>query len=138
MATNNPKKEKKSRQVYDRQFLVAKIAMMRIKGKSTHTILEFLQENIGMSRKIAYEILQDAQNYIMEITDRDTERAFANAIQRLEEIFELGTIKEKLDAQKEINKLMGLYATQKIEVSGAVKIETIKLVEIKKDITENG
>jgi hypothetical protein len=32
-----------------------------------------------------------------------------------------------------MNKLTGLYAAEKIEVSGAVKIETIKLVEIKKD-----
>ena len=34
---------------YDRDFLVAKISMMRIKGKSTQTILEFLMEKIKVN-----------------------------------------------------------------------------------------
>ena len=111
MATRENKKK------YDREYLVAKIAMMRIKGKSTHTILEFLMETIGMSRKIAYEILQAAQNYIMEQTNEDTKIAFAEAIHRLEILYEDGDNKTKLDVLKELNKLRGLYAAQKIDVS---------------------
>lgn len=102
---------------YDREFLVAKIAMMRIKGKSTHTILEFLMEQVKMSRKIAYEVLGDAQKYIMEQTNEDTKIAFADAIQRLEILYEEGSDKVRLDALKEINKLRGLYAAEKIDVS---------------------
>lgn len=109
---------KKTRgKAYDREFLVAKIAMMRIKGKSTHTILEFLMEQVGMSRKIAYEVLQDAQKYIMQQTNEDTKMAFADAIQRLEILYEEGDAKIKLDVIKEMNKLRGLYAAQKIDVS---------------------
>lgn len=102
---------------YDREYLVAKIAMMRIKGKSTHTILEFLMEQVGMSRKIAYEVVGDAQKYIMEQTNEDTKLAFADAISRLEQLYENGTDKIRLDALKEINKLRGLYAADKIDIT---------------------
>ena len=120
---------------YDREFLVTKVAMMRIKGKSTHTLLDFLMVQVGMSRKIAYEVLTDAQNYIMDITDRDVAKAFTNAIQRLEELYENGTNKERLETQKEINKLMGLYASEKVDItSGGNAITEIKLIQvIKKD-----
>lgn len=102
---------------YDREYLVAKIAMMRIKGKSTHTILEFLMDEIGMSRKIAYEILQDAQKYIMEQTNEDTKLAFADAIHRLEQLYESGDNKVRLEVLKEMNKLRGLYAAEKLNIS---------------------
>lgn len=124
---------------YDREFLVTKVAMMRIKGKSTHTLLEFLMDQVGMSRKIAYEVLGDAQKYIMDITDKDIAKAFTNAIQRLEELYENGTTKERLEIQKEINKLMGLYASEKVDItSGGNAITEIKLIQVVKkgDISE--
>lgn len=102
---------------YDREFLVAKVAMMRIKNKSTHTILEFLMEKVGMSRKIAYEVLGDAQKYIMEQTNRDTQVALAEAINRLEGLIENGDNKMVLEAQKELNKLLGLHAASKIDLT---------------------
>ncbi len=133
MARENKKK-------YDREYLVAKIAMMRIRGKSTHTILEFLMETIGMSRKIAYEILQSAQEYIMEQTNEDTKVAFAEAIQRLEILYEDGDNKTKLDVLKELNKLRGLYAAAKVDItSGGEVITEIKLIQIKsKDDLDGG
>ena len=102
---------------YDREYLVAKIAMMRIKGKSTHTILEFLMEQVGMSRKIAYEVLGDAQKYIMEQTNEDTKVAFADAINRLEILYEEGDSKIRLDVIKELNKLRGLYSPDKLDIT---------------------
>lgn len=126
MARENKKK-------YDREYLVAKIAMMRIKGKSTHTILEFLMETIGMSRKIAYEILQAAQTYIMEQTNEDTKVAFAEAIHRLETLYEEGDNKVKLDVLKELSKLRGLYAAAKVDITSAGEaITEIKLIQINK------
>jgi hypothetical protein len=110
-------KKEDVRKKYDREYLVAKIAMMRIKGKSTHTILEFLMETVGMSRKIAYEVLQDAQKYIMEQTNEDMKVALAEAISKLEELYESGTDKIRLDVIKEMNKLRGLYAAEKVDVS---------------------
>lgn len=126
--------QRENKKKYDREYLVAKIAMMRIKGKSTHTILEFLMEQIGMSRKIAYEILQSAQNYIMEQTNEDTKVAFAEAIHRLETLYEDSDGKLKLEVQKELNKLRGLYAAQKVDItSGGEAITEIKLIQVNKN-----
>jgi protein-disulfide isomerase-like protein with CxxC motif len=132
-------KKTDGRKKYDREYLVAKIAMMRIKGKSTYTILEFLMETVGMSRKIAYDVLQDAQKYIMEQTNEDTKVAFAEAIQRLEELYENGTDKVRLDVLKEMNKLRGLYAAQKVDITSAGEaITEIKLIQVnkKEDLNE--
>jgi hypothetical protein len=115
------------RKKFDREYLVSKIAMMRIKGKSTHSILEFLMEDIKMSRKIAYEILQSAQKYIMDQTNEDTKIAFADAVHRLEMLYENGDNKTRLDVIKELNKLRGLYAAEKLEIAGDVGIKIIKL-----------
>jgi hypothetical protein len=124
------------RKKYDREFLVSKVAMMRIKGKSTHTILEFLMEQVGMSRKIAYEILKDAQTYIMEQTSEDMKIAFVEAINRLETLYEEGDGKLRLEVQKELNKLRGLYAAQKLEVSGLENI-IVEIVNPKKEEDKN-
>lgn len=130
-------KKTDGRKKYDREYLVAKIAMMRIKGKSTHTILEFLMEQVGMSRKIAYEVLQDAQKYIMEQTNEDIKLAIADSINRLEQLYEESNGKLRLEVQKELNKLRGLYATQKLDItSGGEAITEIKLVQIVKNINE--
>ena len=117
---------------YDRELLVSKVAMMRIKGESTHSILEFLMGQLDESRKISYEILKDAQKYIMEQTNEDTKTAFAESINRLEMLYEKGTNKEKLEVMKEMNKLRGLYAAQKVDItSGGEKITEIKIIEVK-------
>jgi hypothetical protein len=121
------------RKKYDREYLVAKIAMMRIKGKSTHTILDFLMETVGMSRKVAYDVLQDAQKYIMEQTNEDVKLALAESIQRLEELYESGNDKVRLDVLKEMNKLRGLYAAQKVDITSAGEaITEIKLIQVNK------
>jgi hypothetical protein len=121
------------RKKYDREYLVAKIAMMRIKGKSTHTILDFLMETVGMSRKVAYDVLQDAQKYIMEQTNEDVKLALAESIQRLEELYESGSDKVRLDVLKEMNKLRGLYAAQKVDITSAGEaITEIKLIQVNK------
>jgi hypothetical protein len=124
--------KRENKKKYDREFLVSKVAMMRIKGKSTHTILEFLMDQVGMSRKIAYEILKDAQIYIMDQTSEDIKIAFVEAINRLEMLYENGDGKLRLEVQKELNKLRGLYASQKVEVSGLENL-TIEIVNSKKD-----
>jgi hypothetical protein len=118
---------------YDREFLVAKIAMMRIKGKSTHNILEFLVDEVMMSRKVAYEILQDAQKYIMQQTSDDLKVAFAEAIHKLEDLYDAAEPKLRLEVQKELNKLRGLYAADKVDVtSNGQAITEIRLVQVDK------
>lgn len=108
---------------YDRELLVSKVAMMRIKGQSTHSILDFLMGQLNESRKISYEILKDAQKYIMEQTNEDTRIALADAIQKLELLYEEGNRKERLEVLKELNKLRGLYSPEKIEIKGEMNIK---------------
>jgi hypothetical protein len=124
---------------YDRDFLVKKIAMMRIKGKSTYFILEFLQNEIKMGQTTAYEVLRDAQKVISEMQLTEIEVAFSEAVAQLEELYEDTSDKKlRLEIRKEISKMRGLYAAQEIKHSGEIGIQgiDIKIITSKDDITK--
>jgi hypothetical protein len=124
---------------YDREFLVKKIAMMKIKGKSTYFILEFLQNDIKMGQTTAYEVLRDAQKVINEMQLTEIETAFSEAIAQLEELYESTSDKKlRLEIRKEISKMRGLYAAQEIKHSGEIGIQgiDIKIITNKDDITK--
>lgn len=113
---------------FDRELLIAKIAMMRIEGKSTHFIMEFLREDIKMGQTTAYEVLREAQDYIVEMTNQDLEKAYSEAIQQIER--KMDSVSDKktwLQYRAELNKLQGLYAAQKIEHSGQVGFSGIDI-----------
>ena len=124
---------------YDRDYLVKKIAMMRIKGKSTYFILEFLQNEVKMGQTTAYEVLRDAQKVINEMQLTEIETAFNEAIAQLEELYESTSDKKlRLEIRKEISKMRGLYAAQEIKHSGEIGIQgiDIKIITSKDDITK--
>jgi hypothetical protein len=124
---------------YDREFLVKKIAMMKIKGKSTYFILEFLQNDIKMGQTTAYEVLRDAQKVINEMQLTEIETAFSEAIAQLEELYESTSDKKlRLEIRKEISKMRGLYAAQEIKHSGEIGIQgiDIKIITNKDDISK--
>lgn len=124
---------------YDRDFLVKKIAMMRIKGKSTYFILEFLQNEVKMGQTTAYEVLRDAQKVINEMQLTEIETAFNEAVAQLEELYEDTSDKKlRLEIRKEISKMRGLYAAQEIKHSGEIGIQgiDIKIITNKDDITK--
>ena len=113
---------------YDREFLVNKVAMMRIKGKSTYSILEFLKEDLGLAQTTSYEILRDAQKVFVEIQKQKLEGAFEEAIAQLEELYDSTSDKKlKLSIRQELNKMIGLYAAQKVEHSGGVQFSGIDI-----------
>lgn len=113
---------------YDREYLVSKVAMMRIKGKSTHSILEFLKEELSLAQTTAYEILRDAQKVFIELQQQKLEGAFEEAISQLEELYESTSDKRlRLQIVQEISKMKGLYAAQKIEHSGSIKYSGIDI-----------
>ena len=120
---------------YDRDFLVNKVAMMRIKGKSTYTIIEFLKEKVGMGQTTAYEVMRDAQKLFVEIQKDKLEGAFEESISQLEELYESTTDKKlRLSIVQEINKMKGLYAAQRVEHSGQVGFTGIDI----QIVTNNG
>ena len=106
---------------YDREFLVNKVAMMRIKGKSTYNIIEFLKDSVGMGQTTAYEVTRDPQKMFVNIQKEKIEGAFEESVSQLEELYESTSDKRlRLNISQEISKLKGLYAAQKIEHSGQV------------------
>ena len=124
---------------YDRDYLVKKIAMMRIKGKSTYFILEFLQNEVKMGQTTAYEVLRDAQKVINEMQITEIETAFNEAVAQLEELYEDTSDKKlRLEIRKEISKMRGLYAAQEIKHSGEIGIQgiDIKIITNKDDISK--
>lgn len=103
---------------YDREFLVKKIAMMRIKGKSTRFILEFLNETAGIAQTTCYEILRDANLIITEMQDKSIVDAYSEAIAKLEDQYETTSDgKLRLQIQQELNKLQGLYKPNKVDIT---------------------
>jgi len=106
---------------YDRDFLINKVAMMRIKGKSTYTIIEFLKDKVGMGQTTAYEVMRDAQKLFVELQRDKLEGAFEESISQLEELYESTSDKKlRLSIVQEMNKMKGLYAAQRVEHSGQV------------------
>lgn len=124
---------------YDREFLVNKVAMMRIKGKSTYNILEFLKDDLGIAQTTAYEILRDAQKIFVEIQKQKLEGAFEESISQLEELYDSTSDKRlRLQIMQEINKMKGLYAAQKVEHSGQVGFTGIDIQIIGNNGTQSG
>ena len=124
---------------FDRELLVSKIAMMRIEGKSTHFIMDFLKESIKMGQTTAYEVLRDSQKVINEMQITEIETAFNEAIAQLEELYDSTSDKKlRLEVRKEISKMRGLYAAQEVKHSGEIGIQgiDIKIITNKDDITD--
>ena len=122
---------------FDREHLVMKIAELRIEGKSTHFIIEFLRDKMGVCLTTAYEVLKEAQVYIISMTNKDLEKSYSEAIQQIEQ--KMSNISDKkiwLQYRAELNKLQGLYAAQKIEHSGQVGITgvDIQIINSKADL----
>lgn len=128
---------------YDREFLANKVAMMRIKGKSTRFLMDFLIEEVKMGQTTAYEVLRDAQKIVTQMQEKDIEDAYADAIARLDELYEQTPDKRvRLQIQQELNKLQGLYKPNRVDVTTNGKDVNfneiiVKIVENKDDINDD-
>jgi hypothetical protein len=123
--------------------LINGVVKMKIeKGASNKTILDFLQNDIGYGLTYSYEIMKKARVKIQEIWDKNTEAHLEEAKGQLEEMLESAlrnkNVKLALSIRQEINKLMGLYAAEKIEVSGLkdITINIVNPIEKKEDKNE--
>jgi hypothetical protein len=118
MAKNNENSIEKG----DVELIINALVKMRVeKWASQRTMLEFLK-GLGYKQTFAYELMAEARKQIVEIFKEEHQEAFAKAVARLEEMIET-TKNEKirLEAEKELNKLMGLHRPMKVEVSGKVE-----------------
>jgi hypothetical protein len=134
---NNAKKHN-----FDRESIIMALVKMRVeKFATTKTMIDFLQNDLGYATSYTYELIRECKKRIQDIFKEEFDESFSNSMARLEEIIE-STKNEKLrlEAQKELNKLLGLYRPTNIEVkhSGEIGIQgiDIKIITNKDDITK--
>ena len=119
--------------------IIDAIVRMRLeKNASNKTILEFLKNKLGYGNSFSYELIRAARKKIQDVYTRDIEEHFEEAKGQLEEMLEKATKKNDmkmiLQIIQELNKLMGLYSAEKIDItSGGDKITEIKLIQVNKD-----
>jgi plasmid maintenance system antidote protein VapI len=118
---------------WDKEQIISALVKMRVeKFATTKTMLDFLMKEIGYAQTYAYEMIKISKARINEIFKEEHEESFHNAIARLEEIIETTkNEKTRLEAQKEMNKLLGLHKPQKVDVTSGGKELSINEVVVK-------
>lgn len=102
--------------------IVNAIVKMKVENNcSTKSLLDFLMGDLNYKQAYAYEILQKARLKINEIWKENAETHLQESKAQLESMLESATRrgdhKLALEIRKEINKMCGLYAAEKIDVS---------------------
>jgi hypothetical protein len=131
---------------YKKEDIIDAIVKMRIeKGASTKTILkDFLMGQLKYKQSYSYELLQEARKEIVKLYSTKNEELANEALGQLESMLEdaikAKNIKLALEVRKEISKLTGLYAAEKVDItSNGKEITEIKLIQIKsKDELDGG
>jgi hypothetical protein len=107
---------------YKTDELINAIVKMRVENGATNkTILDFLQNDLGYKTTYSYELLKQARSRIQEIWDKNAEAHLEESKGQLEELYETAirqnNYKLALQVRQEINKLMGLYAAEKVDLT---------------------
>ena len=104
---------------WSKEDIIMALVKMRVeKFATTKTMLEFLMNQIGYAQTYSYELIKISKSRINEIFKEEHEESFHNAMARLEEIIERSkNEKVRLEAQKEMNKLLGLHKPQRVDVT---------------------
>ena len=130
---------------YKKEDIIDAIVKMRIeKGASTKTILkDFLMGQLKYKQAYSYELLQEARKEIIKLYSTKNEELANEALGQLESMLEdaikAKNIKLALEVRKEISKLTGLYAAEKVDItSNGKEITEIKLIQVNRieDIDE--
>jgi hypothetical protein len=108
---------------YKKEDIIDAIVKMRIeKGASSKTIIqEFLMDQLGYKISYSYTLYGEARQKIVELYNTQNSELANEALGQLESMLEdalkAKNMKLALEIRKEISKLTGLYAAQKIDVS---------------------
>lgn len=108
--------------LYKTEDIINNIIKMKIeKGASNKTILEFLQNELGYKMTMSYDLMREARKRIQVIWDKNYEAHLEEAKGQLEEMLEKAfkdkNLKLALSVRQELNKLMGLYQAEKIDIT---------------------
>ena len=117
----------------DKEQVIMGLVKMRVeKFATTKTMLDFLMNDLKYGQTYAYELIKLSKVRINQIFKEEHDESFTNAMARLEEIIETTkNEKTRLEAQKEMNKLLGLHRPQKVDVTTNGKELGISEVVIK-------
>lgn len=117
------------KKTWDRDQIILALVKMRVeKFATTKTMLHFLMVELGYAQTYSYELIKESKKKVNEIFKEESEESFYNSMARLEEMIETTkNEKVRLEAQKEMNKLLGLHRPTKVEVSGQVQIQGIDI-----------
>lgn len=130
---------------FNKEDVINKVVKLRLEDcASTKTIIDILTNELGYGKTMAYEYLKLARERIKEQFSLLNPAMIEEAVGQYEEAIE-GARRRKdwrmwNDLRKELNKIQGIYATQKIDLtSGGEKLTEIKLIQVnKKDELEGG
>jgi len=128
---NNMKNHEKKD--FSKEDIIMSLVKMRVeKFATTKTMLDFLMKEIGYAQTYSYELIKISKTRINEIFREEHEESFHNAMARLEEIIEsTKNEKTRLEAQKELNKLLGLHKPQKVDVTSNGKDISVSEIVVK-------
>jgi hypothetical protein len=125
---------------FKKEDIIKELVNLRtVKGLSTKSIVEdFLKGKLGYKTAYAYELMREARDKIIEIYQTENKNSINEAVGQLEELYEIllrqKNYREVLKVRQELNKLLGLYSPDKIDLtSGGEKITEIKLIQVTKD-----
>jgi len=127
----------------DKEQIILQLVQMRIvQMATTKTMLEYLMVELKYHTTYSYELINESKRRIGEIFKEEHQDSYETAKARLEQIIEkTESEKIRIDALKEMNKLLGIYKAIKIDVTtGGEKINqisVIKLIEYKKNDSDD-
>ena len=124
---------------YKKIDLINKIVEMSCSGISQPQILIWLQTEGECSISFCYDLLREAKPIILDVLKDLSKDRLETTIRELEQMkVETGDKKLKLDIQKEINKISGLYL-EKVDVTSAGKeLTEVKVVIVNGDKGDAG
>lgn len=102
--------------------LINALVDMKINKKaSTKTQLDFLMNELGFKQTWSYELIKKSREKIQEIykskVEHHLEQSKAHLEDMLEKAAKKGDLKLQLQIVQEINKLAGLYAAEKVDMT---------------------
>ena len=117
-----------SKSSYTKDDLVAHIINLRlVENWSTKSILDFLQKDLGYKTTQSYEYIKMAKEVIKERYNATNDAAVEEAIfqyeNMLERAYNSGNYKLWSELKKELNKITGINAPEKIELSGELNLK---------------
>lgn len=119
---------------YTKEEIIDAVIDMKLnKSASTRFILDFLMNELKYSQSQAYEYLKWARESIAETYNDKNVGAVEEAIGELESVMQYARTNKNyklwFEIRKELNKVRGVYAADRIEVTGKIE-HAITAIEV--------